>query len=77
LIIRVYRVSIRAQVKFQVFMKLVNVEPKENYILRDDPGLFKSVRFKNTRIFWNDQFDFHLDQILALGEFVLVGTATR
>jgi hypothetical protein len=25
------------------------------------------VRFKNKRIYWNEQFDFHLDQILAQG----------
>ncbi|TAN64630.1 MAG: DUF2442 domain-containing protein [Methylobacter sp.] len=77
-------------------MKLINVEPKDNYILRVylddesiidfnvkaeleripcykplyDPGLFKSVRFKNKRIYWNDQFDFHLDQILERGQLV-------
>jgi hypothetical protein len=74
-------------------MKFINVEPKDNYILRTyldndsivdfdvkaeleripcykplyDVALFKSVRFKNRRIYWNDQFDFHLDQILARG----------
>jgi hypothetical protein len=79
-------------------MKMINVEPKDNYILRifldDDsiiefdvkaeldhiscykplynPVLFKTVRFKNKRIYWNDQFDFHLDQILEHGHFVTV-----
>ena len=71
-------------------MKLINVEPKENYILRvylDDDSiidfdvkpeleripcykplynkeLFNTVKFKNKRIYWNEHFDFHLDQIL-------------
>lgn len=84
-------------------MKLINVEAKENYILRVylddasvvdfnvkaeleripcykplyDAALFRSVRFKNKRIFWNDQFDFHLDQILERGEFVQVDTTSR
>jgi hypothetical protein len=35
-----------------------------------DNALFKTVRFKNKRIYWNEQFDFHLDQILAQGHFV-------
>ncbi len=73
-------------------MKLIKVEPKDNYIVRvylDDKSvidfdvkpeidripcykplfdkeLFKKVMFKNQRIYWNDQIDFHLDQILAL-----------
>jgi hypothetical protein len=72
-------------------MKLINVEPKDNYVVRVfldhnsivdfdvkakleriacykqlyDNALFKTVRFKNKRIYWNEQFDFHLDQILA------------
>ncbi len=29
-----------------------------------DFALFKTVKFKNKRIYWSDQFDFHLDQIL-------------
>ena len=79
-------------------MKLINVEAKENYIVRiylDDNSivefdvkeeleripcykplydkvLFKSVKFKNKRIYWNDQFDFHLDQILERGYFVKI-----
>ena len=79
-------------------MKLINVETKENYIVRiylDDDSivefdvkkeleripcykplydkvLFKSVKFKNKRIYWNDQFDFHLDQILERGHFVKI-----
>lgn len=77
-------------------MKLINVEPKDNYIVRiflDDNSivdfdvkaeleripyykplynnaLFKTVKFKNKRIFWSDQFDFHLDQILEHGHFL-------
>ena len=74
-------------------MKLINIEPKDNYILRgylDDDSivdfdvkaeleripcykalydkiLFKSAKFKNKRIYWNDQCDFHLDQIMERG----------
>ena len=74
-------------------MKLIKVEPKDNYILRvylDDGSLvdfdvkaelehipcykplydqvlFKAVKFKNKRLYWNDQCDFHLDQILDRG----------
>ncbi|MCX7088682.1 MAG: DUF2442 domain-containing protein [Methylococcales bacterium] len=77
-------------------MKLIAVEPKDNYIVRVyldnnamidfdvkaeleripcykplyDPALFKQVAFKNKRIFWNEQCDFHLDQILERGRFV-------
>ncbi|NOQ16379.1 MAG: DUF2442 domain-containing protein [Methyloprofundus sp.] len=29
-----------------------------------DLTLFKAVEFKNKRVYWNDQCDFHLDQIL-------------
>jgi len=80
-------------------MKLINVEPKDNYIVRifldddsiidfdvkaeleripcykplNDNSLFKTVRFKNKRLYWNDQFDFHLDQILERGQVVKVG----
>jgi len=32
-----------------------------------DKSLFKAVKFKNKRIYWNDQCDFHLDQIIELG----------
>ena len=79
-------------------MKLINVEPKDNYIVRIfldddsivdfdvkaeleripcykplyDKSLFKTVRFKNKRIYWNDQFDFHLDQILERGHVVKI-----
>lgn len=79
-------------------MKLINVEPKDNYIMRIfldedsivdfdvkaeleripcykplyDNALFKKVRFKNKRIYWNDQFDFHLDQILERGHIVKI-----
>lgn len=79
-------------------MKLINVEPKDDYIVRiylDDDSvvdfdvkaeleripcykslydneLFKTVKFKNKRIYWNDQCDFHLDQILERGRFVKV-----
>ncbi|MDP2901543.1 MAG: DUF2442 domain-containing protein [Methylovulum sp.] len=35
-----------------------------------DKELFKKVSFKNQRIFWNGQCDFHLDQILERGHFV-------
>ncbi len=78
-------------------MKLIKVEPKDNYILRIfldddsiidfdvkaeleripcykplyDDALFKRVRFKNKRIYWSNQFDFHLDQILEHGHFVI------
>ncbi len=71
-------------------MKLIDVEPKDDYIVRIfldddsivdfdvkteleripcykplyDKALFKRVKF-NKRIYWSDQFDFHLDQILA------------
>ena len=74
-------------------MKLINVEPRDNYILRVyldddsivdfdvkaeleripcykslyDKALFKAVKFKNKRIYWDDQYDFHLDQILERG----------
>ncbi len=77
-------------------MKLIHVEPKENYILRVyldnasildfdvkaeleripcykplyDLDLFNTVKFKNKRIYWNDQFNFHLDQILELGQLI-------
>lgn len=77
-------------------MKLIKVEPKDNYILRislDDDSiidfdvkaeldripcykalydltLFNTVKFKNKRIYWSDQFDFHLDQILERGQFL-------
>lgn len=32
-----------------------------------DPELFRAVKFKNQRIYWNDRFDFHLDQIIERG----------
>ena len=77
---------------------MINVEIKENYIVRiylDDDSivefdvkeeleripcykplydkvLFKSIKFKNKRIYWNDNFDFHLDQILERGRFVKI-----
>lgn len=77
-------------------MKLINVEPKDNYVLRvylDDDSiidfdvkpeleripcykplynkeLFNTVKFKNKRIYWSEQFDFHLDQILESGFFI-------
>jgi hypothetical protein len=77
-------------------MKLIKVEPKEDYVIRvylDDNSvidfdikpelaripcykplnnkeLFEKVSFKNKRIFWNEQYDFHLDQILERGQFV-------
>ena len=77
-------------------MKLINIEPKDDYILRIylddesgvdfdvkaemeripcykplyDNGLFKQVKFKNKRIYWSDQFDFHLDQILERGHLI-------
>jgi hypothetical protein len=35
-----------------------------------DKELFNSVQFKNKRIYWNEQCDFHLDQILERGHFV-------
>lgn len=35
-----------------------------------DLNFFKQVTFKNKRIFWNEQCDFHLDQILERGRFV-------
>jgi len=79
-------------------MKFINVEPKDNYIVRIfldddsivdfdvkaeleripcykqlyDNALFKTVRCKNRRICWNDQFDFHLDQILERGHVVKI-----
>jgi hypothetical protein len=42
-----------------------------SYLLYDK-SLFKKVRFKNKRIYWNDQFDFNLDQILERGHIVKV-----
>ena len=74
-------------------MKLVKVEPKDNYILRIyldnqaildfnvkaeleriscykslyNKNLFNSVKFKNKRVYWNEQLDFHLDQIIERG----------
>jgi hypothetical protein len=35
-----------------------------------DPELFQAVKFKNQRIYWNDRFDFHLDQIMQHGYYV-------
>ena len=35
-----------------------------------DFALFKTVKFNNQRIYWSDQFDFHLDQILERGQFL-------
>ena len=35
-----------------------------------DNTFFKTVKFKNKRIYWNEQFDFHLDQILERGHLV-------
>ena len=84
-------------------MKLINIEPKDGYILRiylDDNSivdfdvkaeleripcykplynktLFKTVKFKNKRIYWNDQFDFHLDQILERGCLLKMATNLR
>ena len=37
-----------------------------------DKALFKTVKFKNKRLYWSDQFDFHLDQILERGQVVKV-----
>jgi hypothetical protein len=77
-------------------MKLINIEPRGDYILRiylDDNSvidfdvkaeieripcykplydkvLFNEVQFKNKRVYWNDQCDFHLDQILDRGHWV-------
>jgi hypothetical protein len=77
-------------------MKLIDVKPQDNYVVRvylDDDSVvdfdvkaeieripfykslydlefFKQVAFKNKRIFWNEQCDFHLDQILERGHFV-------
>lgn len=74
-------------------MKVLNVEPKDNYLLRVyldnnaiidfdvkaelrripcykplyDIALFNTVKFKNKRIYWDEQFDFHLDQIIERG----------
>ena len=79
-----------------IVMKLINVEARDNYILRIsldddsiidfdvkavleripcykplyDKALFKMVKFNNQRIYWSDQFDFHLDQILERGRFL-------
>jgi hypothetical protein len=79
-------------------MKLIKVEPKDDYILRVfldnqtiidfdikpelaripcynplyNKEIFEKVSFKNKRIFWNEQYDFHLDQILERGQFVNV-----
>jgi hypothetical protein len=75
-------------------MKLINVEPKADYVVRVylddnsvvdfdvkaeleripcysplyDTDLFKAIKFKNQRIYWNERFDFHLDQILERGK---------
>jgi len=35
-----------------------------------DDDFFKTVKFKNQRIYWNDRFDFHLDQIIQQGRQV-------
>ena len=77
-------------------MKLINVEPRNDYILRVfldnqkvldfdikpelaripcykplyDKTLFQAVKFKNQRVFWGEQYDFHLDQILEHGQLV-------
>jgi hypothetical protein len=29
-----------------------------------DVNLFKQVKFKNQRIYWNENIDFHLDQMI-------------
>jgi hypothetical protein len=42
-----------------------------------DNALFKTVRFKNKRIYWSEQFDFHLDQILECGHFLKVDETER
>jgi hypothetical protein len=77
-------------------MKLIKVEPKDDYILRVfldnqtvidfdvkpeltripcykplyDKVFFQTVAFKNQRVFWGEQYDFHLDQILESGQQV-------
>ncbi|SHN92072.1 hypothetical protein BHECKSOX_119 [Bathymodiolus heckerae thiotrophic gill symbiont] len=77
-------------------MKLINIEVRDDYILRlyldddsvvdfdvkaeleripcykplYDQALFNTVQFKNKRVYWNDQCDFHLDQILERGHWV-------
>jgi len=77
-------------------MKLIAVEPQDNYIVRVylddgsvvdfdvkseleripsykplyDKEIFKTVAFKNQRIFWNESYDFHLDQILERGHLL-------
>jgi len=33
-------------------------------------ALFNKVKFKNKRVYWNDQYDFHLDQILNKGQLI-------
>ena len=74
-------------------MKLINIEARDDYILRIyldddsvvdfdvkteleripcykalyDTSFFKTVKFNNKRIYWNDRYDFHLDQILERG----------
>jgi hypothetical protein len=84
-------------------MKLINIDPKDNYIVRIfldddsiidfdvkaeleriscyeplyDKSLFETVRFKNKRLYWNDQFNFHLDQILERGYVVKVGEKSQ
>ncbi|MCF7988654.1 MAG: DUF2442 domain-containing protein [Methylovulum sp.] len=35
-----------------------------------DKEIFKTVSFKNQRIFWNESCDFHLDQILERGHLL-------
>ena len=77
-------------------MRVIHVDPKDDYIVRiflDDDSivdfdvkaeleripcykplydktLFNTVKFKNKRIYWSDQFDFHLDQILATAHVI-------
>ena len=84
------------QYRTGLVMKLINAEPKENYIVRvylDNQSIldfdvkaeleriscyralynvnfFNTVKFKNQRIFWNEDFDFHLDQIVERGRSI-------
>lgn len=35
-----------------------------------DKTLFNAIHFKNKRVYWNEQFDFHLDQIMERGHLI-------
>ncbi|MCF8000004.1 MAG: DUF2442 domain-containing protein [Methylococcaceae bacterium] len=65
-IIRVY-LDNDSTIDFDVKAEIARI-PCYNSLYNNE--LFKQVSFKNKRIFWNKQYDFHLDQILERGHLV-------